>query len=126
MLFALISLVAGFGLGIYSLIRARAFVLVLFGVLPLLAYFSHFFIDIDPHYSMTSEKSVWGNISGLFMEIPEEFRLAAILFFPAMIAGRIYITVYLAKQKNAIMSKESLDRKREKILKSHGMSSWHS
>lgn len=125
-MYTLIALIAGFGLGIYSLARAKSFVLILFGVLPLMAYFLGGFIDFDPHYSMDSQKSDLGNIAGLFMEIPAEFRLAAIVFFPALIIGRITITIYEAKRRDSIMSKDSLDRKKAKILKSHNMESWHS
>lgn len=125
-MFTLISLIGGLALGAFSLARAKTFVLIVFGILPLIAYFSHHFVDFDPNYSMDSRKSLLDNITGLFMEIPEEFRLAVIVFFPAMIAGRIAITVYEAKRRDSIMSQDSLNRKRKNILKSHGMDSWHS
>lgn len=124
--YTIIAIILGFGLGVYSLRHATTFVVILFIVLPVLAYFLGPFIDFDPHYKMDSRKSTWGNIAGLFKEIPEQFRLGVILFFPAIVSGRVAAIIHEARRRASIMSRESLDRKKEKIQKSYGMESWHS
>ncbi len=117
----LIAVATGVALGVFSFAKEKAFLILIFVGLPLLAYFAHYLGELDMHLSWTSNKSAWQNIMTAFNQVPENWRGAVLAFFPSLIAGRILTTIYNTRQEAAFMDPGVLRKKKPKILKSYGM-----
>lgn len=121
MLYGGIALIAGIVLGVFSLAREKAFLIIIFLGLPILAYGSKFFGNVGPEISMNNNASIMENFKDMFMEIPEDYRLAVIVILPAIIIGRIIVTIYRSNQDVKFMDPVELSKKKKKILKSYGV-----
>lgn len=122
LLYGGIALIIGFVVGIYSLAREKVFLVLMFVGLPIAAFLSKYAGDFGPNMSMNTNKNVNENVMDAFLKIPEEYRIAALVFLPALIAGRIAVTIYRANQDEKFMDPAELSKKKKQILKSYGMS----